>query len=558
MNKFASIVLGLCLCLNMVQGLNQIVRKGNLFFDSITGKQFWVKGVDYQPKNSIGQNFDVLADPVTINRDLPYLQALGLNAIRVYETNSSLNHDVCMQILDNAGIYVILDVPTPTTSITTTNPAWNQDLFVNFAAKIDAFATYGNILAYIASNEVSTTVNNTDASAYVKAAVRDVKAYVRSKGLSTPVGYAIADAGDIATAQEQYFACSGDGSDSPDFYGINIYRWCGNSTYQISGYDVVTQTFTNWPIAVLFSEYGCNNPSPRIFTEVLSLYSSNMTGVFSGGLVYEYSQEVNQFGLVQVNYGNNTVTPLIDYYNYQTQLAKVNNTASSATLSTYTYSPITVPCPAVNTSSWIAASSPLPPAINPTFCACALNSFTCRVNFTSSTPLLTTYVQQVVQQYQFLCGEAGGIYCANVATNAITGTYGIYSACDALTRLSSAMNAYYLANQGGANPATCDFGGFGKLQTPSGVACSNATTSSTQASTTRNTVTTSNSGDSSRTVSTTSTSTSNSASVTGTSTSSTGSSASGSSSSGSRTSTQENSDASAMAIGILSIVALLL
>jgi hypothetical protein len=54
------------------------------------------------------------------------------------------------------------------------------------------------------------------------------------------------------------------------------------------------------------SEYGCitNN---RTFEEVAALYSPEMTSVFSGGLVYEYSEEGNNYGLVTIN--GNTATP---------------------------------------------------------------------------------------------------------------------------------------------------------------------------------------------------------------------------------------------------------
>jgi hypothetical protein len=47
---------------------------------------------------------------------------------------------------------------------------------------------------------------------------------------------------------------------------------------------------------VFFAEYGCNEPSPRVFTEVEALYGSEMTPVFSGGIVYMYHQEANNYG----------------------------------------------------------------------------------------------------------------------------------------------------------------------------------------------------------------------------------------------------------------------
>lgn len=42
-----------------------------------------------------------------------------------------------------------------------------------------------------------------------------------------------------------------------------------------------------------------------------------MTGVFSGGLVYEFTQESSKYGLVQVSDDGTTVEKLVDYENLQ-------------------------------------------------------------------------------------------------------------------------------------------------------------------------------------------------------------------------------------------------
>jgi hypothetical protein len=82
--------------------------------------------------------------------------------------------------------------------------------------------------------------------------------------------------------------------------------------------------FQNSSIPVFFSEYGCNKPTglARPFNEVQALYGTQMLSL-SGGLVYEYSQEESDYGLVTIN-GNGSVTLRGDFDNLQAQYNKLN------------------------------------------------------------------------------------------------------------------------------------------------------------------------------------------------------------------------------------------
>ena len=70
------------------------------------------------------------------------------------------------------------------------------------------------------------------------------------------------------------------------------------------------------------SEYGCNT-NKREFKEVASLYSTDMTSVYSGGLVYEYVEEGSKYGLVKIN--GDSVEELDDFDALKTAFAGTPN-----------------------------------------------------------------------------------------------------------------------------------------------------------------------------------------------------------------------------------------
>lgn len=201
-----------------------------------------------------------------------------------------------MAQLAAAGIYVVADLSAPGDSIDRSAPAWNDVLYSRYTAVVDNLQKYNNVLGFFAGNEVSNNASNTDASAFVKAAIRDTKAYIASSGYrSIGVGYATNDDADIRVNLADYFDC-GSPASALDFWGYNIYSWCGNSSYTESGYDVRTQEFESYNVPVFFAEYGCNEVQPRRFTEVQALYGNQMNQVWSGGIVYMYFEEANNYG----------------------------------------------------------------------------------------------------------------------------------------------------------------------------------------------------------------------------------------------------------------------
>lgn len=202
-----------------------------------------------------------------------------------------------MDALADAGIYVIADLSQPGESINRDDGMWTTDLLKRYTTVVDELAQYDNTLGFFAGNEVSNQPNNTLSSAFVKAAVRDTKAHIKSKGYrELGVGYATNDDAEIRDAMKDYFNC-GDKSESIDFWGYNIYSWCGKSSFKESGFDLRTKEFESYNVPVFFAEYGCNEVRPRLFTEVGTLYGNQMTGVWSGGIVYMYFEEANKYGM---------------------------------------------------------------------------------------------------------------------------------------------------------------------------------------------------------------------------------------------------------------------
>jgi beta-galactosidase/beta-glucuronidase len=208
-----------------------------------------------------------------------------------------------MQLLNDAGIYVISDLSEPTLSINRNDPLWNNDLYDRYKAVVDSLANYTNVIGFFAGNEVSNQANNTGASAYVKAAVRDTKLYIKNKNYrSMGVGYAANDDEAIRDELSAYFNC-GDSASAIDFFGYNIYSWCGTSTFQESGYNRFIEAFQNYSVPVFFAEYGCNTQGGaegRKWDETTALYTKNMSDVVNGGIVYQYFEEENDYGKINI------------------------------------------------------------------------------------------------------------------------------------------------------------------------------------------------------------------------------------------------------------------
>ena len=441
--------------------LQPISIKGTKFFYE-NGTQFFMKGVAYQEdvagaggETTADTFLDPLADEEKCKRDVPLLAEAGTNTIRTYAIRPDADHSACMKMLDDAGIYVISDLSEPNTSINRDDPQWNVELFNRYKAVVDELQQFSNVVGFFAGNEVSNNASNTGASAFVKAAVRDTKKYIKDKGYrEMGVGYAANDDEEIRVDISQYFNCGGE-EDSIDYWGYNIYSWCGtDSSFTISGYDKQVEFFSSYSVPVFFAEYGCNVPGGaegRVFEDAEALYSDQMTGVFSGGIVYMYFQETNDYGLVEIDDdGNASTMKNFDALKEKILAARPQGVDKDSYESQNTQGE----CPDIS-DTW-AASAVLPPTPNEQLCNCMFESLSCTVAD-------NTNEEDYGEIFGYVCAADAGV-CAGIKADTKNGLYGSYSMCSAKHQLGYALNEYYLSRSSASS--ACDFDGKAKTMTP--------------------------------------------------------------------------------------------
>jgi hypothetical protein len=333
------------------------------------------------------------------------------------------------------------------------------DLYIG---TIDAFSKYPNILAYNVGNEVVVAANATDAAAFIKAAARDVKAYLKSKSSSALVGYAAID-GDATWIDPlaNYLSCDPSGNNSGDtaidLYGLNDYEWCGDAPS--TTYDNTNSQFAGYNVVAYFSEYGCVSGTPPQTTEVNTIFASPMSDIWSGGIAFSYfpaTSSAGDFGMVTIN--GSTVTTTTDFNNLETRYGSISppNSPSSGSASYPA-------CPIAN--STFSASSTLPPTPNDAACKCLQDTLSCRYTPPTSSQnatVINIITGTLLDQTCALLGSSGA-NCNDIAGNGTTGSYGRVSYCEPEDKLSYIMSQYYESQNHIAS--ACYFSGNATINT---------------------------------------------------------------------------------------------
>ncbi len=161
------------------------------------------------------------------------MQNLGVNTIRCYNVDPTLNHDECVSIFDSVGIYMIIDVNSPLDgqSLNRDDPkgSYNAAYLKHIFSVVNGFMNYPNVLGFFSGNEIiNDEPTGKTVPPYIRAITRDLKTYIKNNAPRTiPVGYSAADISTNIFQQWAYLQCSingGDGSSDlsrSDFFGLN-------------------------------------------------------------------------------------------------------------------------------------------------------------------------------------------------------------------------------------------------------------------------------------------------------------------------------------------------
>ena len=250
----------------------------------------------------------MLYDPLTsksCSRDVPYLKDLHANVVRTYYIDTSKDHSSCTALFAQAGIYVMVDLMAPGYILNTVNPVWNNVLFKQYTSVIDTMHNYTNLLGFILGDDVVSGISQNDSGPYLKAAVRDMKAYIRQKSYRPiPVGSVnsvnnneravyISDdqVSQGSLTFSDYLNCGDKNDDNIDFWGANIRDWCsdtGRNNYTLSSYANATSALSAYLIPGFLAAYGCLEFVYMDFSEIDVIYGQLMSPVWSGGIFYQY------------------------------------------------------------------------------------------------------------------------------------------------------------------------------------------------------------------------------------------------------------------------------
>ncbi|KAL8003804.1 putative glucanosyltransferase, glycoside hydrolase superfamily [Plasmopara halstedii] len=297
-----------------------LLIKGNRFFDTVTGKYFAIRGVNYYPRPNTGpldkNNLDLFSSEFKHiwKRDLQHLAALEANVIRLYAVDPDVDHTEFMCALQTKGIYVIVDLGANCEGCEITPDAAPACYPASYKMRgekiIKQFARYDNVMAFSGGNEINHRTGGnpwTWNAPCQKKFIRDMRAFIQAcpSLRKIPVGLVVADTNRDENAQ--YYNCrtdEGDELENAQWYGINTYVHCDDISdpSKATGFNMLRDSFKSYDysIPVVLTEFGCVSISfptingyeaQRTFHDAVFMNMPEYSDYFAGGVAFEYSTE---------------------------------------------------------------------------------------------------------------------------------------------------------------------------------------------------------------------------------------------------------------------------
>lgn len=141
-------------------------------------------------------------------------------------------------------------------------------------------------IALLNAEYLPTIDADSGAAPFLKAAVRDVKAYRDAQKMrQIPVGYCASDVSGLYANLRDYLSCGGDNATTIDFFGLDDYSWCDPNSLTSSGYADLYKGSLDYPLPLFFSETECklNN---RSFDNQIAILGPQMNQKWSGSIMY--------------------------------------------------------------------------------------------------------------------------------------------------------------------------------------------------------------------------------------------------------------------------------
>lgn len=248
---------------------NEYVFLANLAQSQQLTRQFLIKGVPYEPRNSSLPGPESRINPLSddwlenLRKDIPFFHRLGINTMFIECADATQSPRQAMQLLQNEGIYVLLKLDTDLVrgdsgqlKAAKINIArmYSPDEVRKNLAIVRQTARFSIVRGYKISQSKIWTDATTKLAALHRAAVRDTKLFLKKLGLRPiPVGSSMSSDQMYRLNVIRYMT-AGSPEERVDFISFGVYDWVGPSSFQMSGYKHLIKAFEAFPVPMFWGE----------------------------------------------------------------------------------------------------------------------------------------------------------------------------------------------------------------------------------------------------------------------------------------------------------------